>query len=215
MNSLFISKDILIRNTYRRDKWFRLAGAVILAALLAQIAVAYCLIGNGREKSALESRQQALQAENAAATKEKQSVAQLEKQAGELKGWGTILRNRLPSSAILALVEQTIPKELDLSKLELDTTLKTAVNLPAGAYAMPRLYRLTLNGEQKGDDPGATKRFAEALLAKLPPTSREVTHKLSRADPHGLAIFNLVLEVPADGNYFNLGLIKVQQAESL
>ena len=215
MKPLFVSKEILIKRTYRQDKGFRLAGAIAMVGLVAQLGVAFIAFRNAAQKSDLESKARILQAEFAAASNERQKLGALENQLVELNSWDPILRTRLPTSALLANIEQAIPADLVVSRLNLASTLPSRVKLKGGFYDMPKAYRLTIEGQQHGTNPDPIARFSQAILAKLPPGAKEVLKKLNEPDLKGLSQFRLIFELPADGNYYNLGITKIQQPESL
>ena len=215
MKPLFVSKEILVKRTYRQGLGFRVAGAAVMLALVAQLAVAFIAFRNAPLKSDLEYRQRLLQAESAVAAKELQKLGPLENQLAQLKIWEPILRTRLPAAALLSNIEQGIPPELVLSKVDLNATLRTPVKLEGGVYVMPKAYRLTIEGEQSGASPDPVTRFSQTILAKLPPESKELLKKVNEPDVHRISQFSLIFSIPADGNYYNLGLTKIQQPESL
>lgn len=215
MKPLFISKEILIKRAYRQDKGFRLAGALIVLALAAQVPVAFIAFRNTRGKNDLEFKARVLQSEFIKASDERRKLGVLENQLSELKAWDPILRRRFPTSALLANIEQAIPPEVVLSSLRLASTLHSIVKLKGGAYDMPSAYRLTIEGQQRGTDPDPTTRFSQAILAKTPPGSKVLLNKLNEADVKGVCQFELVFDLPANGNYYNLGITKIQQPEGL
>lgn len=214
MKPLFISRENIVKRAYRRSPSFRLAGGVVLAGLLLQIGFACKGIQLALEAGSLASANRALRYAVNTANNEKGKYAELETKLADIRSWGPILTNRLPVSAVLAAIEQTIPPQLVIRNLNIVAVQQTPVKLAAGVFLLPKTYRLQIEGEQqKGSDPGLVERFSASLLARMPANARQV--KSEQAGQREAQSFKLVLELPANGNYHNLGLNPSQGPETL
>jgi hypothetical protein len=216
MKPLFVSQDVVIKRAYRRNSWFRLAGGVVILGLLLQLGLAYQAAQLFFEGNSLASQNRGLAFSINEANQTRVKYADLEKRLAELHSWGPILADRLPASAVLAAVEQTIPAGVVISRLSLTAVQQKVVKLSSGVFMVPKTYRLLLEGEQvQGSDSGLIERFSRALLAKMPSNSRQVSRQEGTEPKAQFAAFKLVLELPANGNYHGLGLSPVQQPENL
>jgi hypothetical protein len=212
MRPLFVSKENIIKRAYRRDRSFKLAGGVVLAGLILQLGFAYEAIRLGLEADAIASANRTVSYSIKTANDQLTKYAELERKLADIHSWAPILRNRLPVSALLGAIEQTIPPELVISRLDIRAVQHTPLKLAEGVYMLPKTYRLTIEGQRhNGADPGLVARFSAALLARMPANSRELSEQASQDQP----FFTLALELPANGNYHNLGLNPVLQSESL
>jgi hypothetical protein len=215
MKPLFISRENIIKRAYRRAPSFKLAGGVVLAGLLLNIGFAFAAIRLAMEGGSLASVNRALRYSIKTANDEKAKYADLENKLADIHSWGPILTNRLPVSAVLAAIEQTIPPQLVISNLSIAAVQQTPVKLASGVFMLPRTYRLQIEGErQNGSDAGLVARFSASLLARMPANARQVEQKSEQAGKQA-SPFELVLELPANGNYHNLGLNPSEGPESL
>jgi hypothetical protein len=218
MRPLFISQENIIKRAYRRDRIFKLAGGVVIAALFLQLAFTYRLIQQTLTGSSLAGENRILSYSIRTANEARAKYAELEKKLADLHSWGPILTNRLPASAVLAAIEQAIPDGLVISRLSLKAVGQTAIKLSTGVFMLPRTYQLLVAGErQQGSDAGLTERFSRNLLAKMPSASRQLSQHAGAEGTGRPGTFQLVLELPANGNYHSLGLspVQLQQAENL
>jgi hypothetical protein len=215
MKPLFVSRDNIIKRAYRRSFAFKLAGAVVLAALVLQLGFAYKGIALMLEGDSLASVARGLRYSLKTANDERAKYADLERKLTDIHAWGPILRSRLPVSSVLAAIEQTIPPELVISHLSVAAVQETPLKLEAGVYMLPKTYRLEIEGEcQNGSDAGPVALFSEKLLARMPTSSHQVSRQSGETSQHQPS-FKLVLELPANGNYHSLGLNPIQGAENL
>jgi hypothetical protein len=216
MKPLFVSEDLIIKRAYRRDRWFKLAGGAVLLGLLVQLGLGYRAVQIIFQGNSLASQSRVLAYSVNEANQTRVKYADLERRLAELHSWGPILTNRLPTSAVLAAVEQTIPAGMVISHLSLTAAQQTAVRLSSGIFMVPKSYRLVLEGEEvRGGDSGLIERFSKSLLAKMPSNSRQVSRQEGAQPKQQLATFKLILDLPANGNYRGLGLNPVQEPENL
>ena len=216
MKPLFVSQENVIKRAYRRDRWFKLAGGVVVLGLLLQLGLAYQTVQLVFKGNSLASQSRILGYSITEANQTRVKYADLEKKLADLHSWGPILASRLPTSAVLAAVEQTIPAGIVISRLSLTAAQQTVVRLSSGVFMVPKTYRLLLEGEQaQSSDAGLIERFSRTLLAKMPSNSRQVSRQEGTEPKAQLGTFKLVLELAANGNYHGLGLNPVQQPENL
>ena len=216
MKPLFVSQENIIKRAYRRDRWFRLAGGVVILGLFLQLGAAYQAIQLTIQGNSLASQSRILGSAIASANQARMKYAELEKKLAELHSWGPILADRLPASAILAAIEQAIPDGLVISRLSLKAVRQTPIKLSTGVFMLPRTYQLLVGGErEQGSDAGLIERFSRNLLAKMPSASRQLGQHVGAEATGRPGTFQLVLELPANGNYHSLGLSPVQQPENL
>jgi len=214
MKPLFVSQENIIKRAYRRDRWFKLAGGVVIAGLFLQLAFAYRLIQQTLTGSSLASENRILSYAIHTANAARAKYADLEKKLADLHSWGPILTNRLPASAVLAAIEQAVPGGLVISHLSLKAVQQAPIKLSTGVFMLPRTYQLLVGGERaQGSDAALVERFSRSLLAKMPSSSRQLSQHVGPEETERLGTFQLVLELPANGNYHSLGLSPVQQPE--
>src|ERR1700745_1542609 len=108
MKDLFVSPERILLQRYKYERGFRVAGSLLLTAAFLQLPLAifgFWLWSRFQEQSAIQSqnRLQAadLQRQNANLYDVRQKLAQIQQ-------WGPILRNRIPSSAILSAIQKRI-----------------------------------------------------------------------------------------------------------
>jgi hypothetical protein len=142
MKPLFVSQENIIKRAYRRDRWFRLAGGVVILGLFLQLGAAYQAIQLTLQGNSLASQSRILGSAIASASQARMKYAELEKKLAELHSWGPILANRLPASAVLAAIEQAIPDGLVISRLSLKAVGQTPIKLSTGVFLLPRTYEL-------------------------------------------------------------------------
>ena len=75
----------------------------------------------------------------------------------------------MPASAVLGAVEQTIPREVVLSRIALEAANYRPVSLGSGSFRVPETYTITLEGEQKVPDPGVWEKFVSEILIEASP----------------------------------------------
>jgi hypothetical protein len=123
----------------------------------------------------------------------------------------------MPGSAVLGAVEQTIPQEVVLSRIAMEAANYRLVLLSPGSFRVPETYTITLEGSQKVQDPAVWEKFVRKFLSRLPPGSNLVTSIAASEGNSNGAILNCkaVLRAQANGNYFQLGVNKIDAEENL
>src|SRR6202035_5398188 len=134
----------LARQAYRYDRRYRLAALILIAAALLQVpfpAVLYYGKGIMEEQ---ESRRGLALRKQAQITEELGALKEPELQLRRIKSWEPILRGRMPGSAVLGSVEQTIPQDVVLSRIVMEAANYRSVLLSRGSFRVPQTYTITL-----------------------------------------------------------------------
>jgi hypothetical protein len=217
MNPFFVSEDRLARQAYRYDYRYRLAAFMLMATILLQVPfIAYMCYQRQIGQREGTRHGFALQ-KKAQMTADLDMLKETEVQLGQIKSWEPILRGRMPVSAVLGAIEQTIPREVALSRISLEAANYRQVSVYSGSFRVPENYTITLQGEQNVPDHGIWQKFITSLLSRLPPGSKVLTSLVDNDPNLKGAILNCkaVLMAQSNGNYFPLGLNKIDTEEDL
>lgn len=217
MQPFFVSEEKLARQAYRYDSRYRLAAFVLIAAILLQVPFLVVLYCQNRIREQEGSRRGFALEKQARITGELGGLKETEVQLGQIKSWEPILRGRMPASAVLGAIEQTIPRDVVLSRILLEAASYRLVLLGRGSFRVPETYAITLEGEQKIQDPGVWEKFIRKFLSRLPPGSIVVTSIAGNDGNSKSATLTCkaVLQAQANGNYFPLGVNKIDAEENL
>jgi hypothetical protein len=213
----FVSEEKLARQAYRYDGRYRLAAFLLIVTICLQLPFLVLLYYQNRIKVEEENRRGLVLQKETQLTAELGSLKETEAQLGQIKSWEPILRGRMPASAVLGAVERTIPREVVLSKIVLEATNYRPVLLGSGSFRVPQNYRITLEGEEKVPDSGVWEKFVQGFLLKLPPGSSVVTDFVGHDSNSRNAFLTCraVLQAEANGNYFPLGVNRIDTEENL
>jgi hypothetical protein len=213
----FVSEEKLARQAYRYDSRYRLAAFILMVAILLQAPFLTLLYYQNRLRDAEESRLGSALQKQAQLTGELNGLKETEVQLGQIRSWEPILRGRMPASAVLGAIEQTIPRDVVLSKIVMEATKYRAVVLGRGSFRVPESYSITLEGAQKIRDPAVWEQFIGKLLSRLPPGSTVETCVVGSDGNSKSPILTCkaLLQAQANGNYFPLGVNKVDAEENL
>lgn len=217
MQPFFVSEEKLARQAYRYDSRYRFAAFLLIVAIFLQVPFLVLLYYQNRIKEEEENRHGLALQKETQLTAELGSLKETETQLGQIKSWEPILRCRMPASAVLGAVEQTISREVVLSRIVLEATNYRPVLLGSGVFRVPQIYRITLEGEQKVPDPEVWEKFVGRFLSRLPPGSNLVTSFVGNDGNPRNAFWDCraVLQAEANGNYFPLGVNKIDTEENL
>jgi hypothetical protein len=215
MKHLLISPERILLQRYKYERGFRVAGFLLLITGFLQLSL--CVFGfvlgsRFHEQSAIQSQNRLratdLQSENTALHDVRQKLAQI-------RQWEPILRNRIPSSAILSAIQKGIPSDVVLDSIVIETTNYQAIPVIGGTYRVPQDYRLFLQVATKSGSVGAIDRFKDNLTEILPPGSEllRTTQLDKRSD--GLVATEIQYSIKPTGNYLSLGLTKISEPDSL
>jgi hypothetical protein len=215
MKHLLISPERILLQRYKYERGFRVAGFLLLITGFLQLSL--CVFGfvlgsRFHEQSAIQSQNRLratdLQSENTALHDVRQKLAQI-------RQWEPILRNRIPSGAILSAIQKGIPPDVVLDSIVIESANYQAVSVIGGTYRVPQDYKLSLQATAKLGSLGAIDRFKDNLRKILPPGSEllRTTSVDKRAD--GLVVSEIQYSIKPNGNYLSLGLTKISEPESL
>jgi hypothetical protein len=213
----FISEEKLARQAYRYDHRYRLAALVGMIALALQLPFLALFFYQTRVNEKEASRREFALQKRAQLTAELVSLKETEFQLNQITSWEPVLRARMPASAVIGAVEQTIPPEIVLSRFILEAANFRSVSLTAGSFRVPETYTIRLEGERKGADPEVWGKFVGKFLSRLPPGSNVVTSSVENdRDPKNAnQTCKALLKAQANGNYFPLGVNKIDTEENL
>ena len=217
MQAFFVSEEKLAKQAYRYDLRYRLAASMLILASLLQVPFLVLLCYQKRIMEEQDSRRGLALQKQTQVSGELGALKETELQLRQIKSWEPILRGRMPGSAVLGAVEQTIPKDVVLSRIVIEAANYRLVPLSPGSFRVPEAYTITLEGAQKVQDPAVWERFVQKFLSRLPPGSNLVTMNVTNDGNSNGAILNCkaVLRAQANGNYFPLGVHKLDAEENL
>jgi hypothetical protein len=213
----FVSEEKLARQAYRYDSRYRLAAFILMVAIFLQAPFLALLYYQNRIKNREESRRGAALQEQAQLSVELNGLKETEVQLGQIRSWEPVLRGRMPTSAVLGAVEQTIPRDVVLSRIVIEATKCRAVPLGHSSFQVPETYSITLEGAQKVREPAVWQQFVEKFLSRLPPGSTLEKSVVGSDENSKSAILTCkaLLQAQANGNYFPLGVNKIDAEENL
>jgi hypothetical protein len=217
VEAFFVSEEKLARQAYRYDSRYRLAAFILMVDILFQAPFLALLYYQNRIKDREESRRASALQEQAQLSGDLNGLKETEVQLGQIRSWEPILRGRMPTSAVVAAVEQTIPRDVVLSRIVMEVTKYRAVLLGHGSFRVPETYSITLEGAQRVRDPAVWQQFIGKFLSRLPPGSTVETSVVGSDGNSNSAILicKALLQAQANGNYFPLGVNKIDAEENL
>jgi hypothetical protein len=215
MKHLFVSSERVLLQRYKHDRAFRAVGTLLLALALLQLPLGvsgFSLWRRFQEQSALQSqsriRAEDLQSQNA-------NLRDLRQKLGQIRQWEPILRNRIPSSAILSAIQKGIPSDVVLDSVIVETNNYQVVPVAGGIYRVPQDYTVLLQATAKPGSDDATNRFKNSLANMLPPGSELLRTSQLDKRSDGLVPIQLQYSIKPTGNYLSLGLTKISEPDSL
>jgi hypothetical protein len=213
MKPHLISTEVLARQVYRYSRAYRLAAFVLFSFLILQVPAVVCLIYERQVGQERRTRAGQLAADAARIVSDRRALADTEKKLKRIEDLATVLRARLPISAVLGKIEQLASQDLALSQIVIDAGEFQPVQIETSLFQVPRQINVVIKGEQPAQGGDAYKRLAEKLLESLPPGSKIADASLANNQP--FKTFRLVLSAPTNGNYFGLGVTKISAQNSL
>jgi hypothetical protein len=215
MKHLFISQERILLQRYKHDRVFRVAGSLLLATTFLQLPLVifeFVLWNRFQAESTVQSqnrnRTADLQSQNT-------KLREVRQKLGQIQQWEPILRNRIPSGAILSAIQKGIPSDVVLDSILVETGDYQAIPTVGGTYRVPRNYMLLLQATAKSGSEGAVDRFKESLAKLLPPGSELLRTLQLDQRPDGLFPIQIQYSIKPTGNYFSLGLTKISEPGSL
>jgi hypothetical protein len=215
MKHLFISQERILLQRYKHDRVFRVAGSLLLATTFLQLPVGifgFFLWNRFQAESTVQSQNR-----NRTADLQSQNtmLREVRQKLGQIRQWEPILRNRIPSGAILSAIQKGIPSDVALDSILVETGHYQAIPTVGGTYRVPQDYMLLLQATAKPGSEGAVDRFKESLAKLLPPGSELLRTLQLDQRPDGLFPIQIQYSIKPTGNYLSLGLTKISEPDSL
>jgi hypothetical protein len=215
MKHLFVSEERLIQQQYRRGIIFRLAGALILFATFLQLPALLLAGLSWKRHHDEESTRNKLRAEVNNLQQANMPLNDVRRKLDQIRQWEPILRNRLPISALLHAIENSMPANAVLDSIAIESEQFERVPVPGGVFRVPGSYRLVLQGLERLGEGDAAQTLAEAFQKCLPARSELVHTDRSEKRADGFVQFALQYSIKPDGNYFGLGVRKISELDTL
>ncbi len=210
MQPFFISPENLAKQAYRYDSRYRVAALALIVAVGLQVPSGLFLIYENRVKVEEENRQEIALRKKTKLAADLLALKETESQLDQIKSWEPILRGRMPVSAVIGAVEQTIPPEIALSRIAVEAGGYHPVPISSGIFRVPESYRVTLEGALNSGNARIWQDFINQLLGRLPPGSSVISCVTCAAkESRTSMICKATLQAEANGNYFPLGVNKI------
>jgi len=214
MKNLFLSPERIILRSYQRELVFRAVGLIILITAFLQLPILVFAFFAWRDyETETDRKGQLLVTENALQSK-LAAFKDTRQKLGQIQQWEPIIRGRLPCSAVLAAIEQTVPEDAVLERISLEAAKFQAFPVVGGTYRVPEIYTLSLQGSLKFGHAEELEAFTNELKKKLPAGSQVVRSKLLEGTEN-LVPFLLVYSIAPAGNYSALGVQRIADPDRL
>jgi hypothetical protein len=214
MKNLFLSPERIILRSYQRELIFRGVGLIVLITTFLQLPILVFAFFAWRDYQAETDRKgQLLATENDLQSK-LAAFKDTRQKLGQIQQWEPIIRGRLPCSAVLAAIEQTLPEDAVLERISLEAAKFQALPVVGGTYRVPEIYTLSLQGSLKFGRAEELEAFTNELKKRLPAGSQVVRSKLLEGTEN-LVPFLLVYSIAPAGNYSALGVQRIADPDRL
>ena len=124
----------------------------------------------------------------------------------------------MPASAVLGAVERTIPRDVVLSRIVLEATNYRLVLLGSGSFRVPQTYTITLGRRAEGPGSRSLGKVRSQILIEAP-SGKQCGDWIRRPTTEMRRMLSLtckaVLQAQANGNYFPLGVNRIDTEENL
>ena len=214
MKNLFLSPERIVLRSYQRELIFRVVGLIVLVTALLQLPVLFFAFTIWRDYQAQTDKKGQL----VAASNELQirlvSLKDTRQKLSQIQQWEPIIRGRLPCSAVLAAIEQTVPANAVLEKIGIESSRYQALPVAGGTYRVPELYTLSIQGSLKFGHAEELEAFTDELKKHLPVGAQVLRSKLLEGT-ESLVPFLLVYSITPAGNYSALGVQRIADPDRL
>jgi hypothetical protein len=214
MKNLFLSPERIIRRSYQREPVFRAVGLVLLVAGLLQLPVLFFAFTSWQDYQARTDKKVQLMAAENELQSRLVALKDTRQQLSQIQQWEPIIRGRLPCSAVLAAIEQTVPADAVLEKVTLESSRYQALPVAGGTYRVPEVYTLSIQGSLKFGHAEELETFTNELKKHLPAGAQIVRSKLLEGT-ESLVPFLLVYSITPAGNYSALGVQRIADPDRL
>ena len=214
MKNLFLSPERIVLRSYQRELIFRVVGLIVLVTGLLQLPALFFAFTTWRDYQALTDKKGQL----VAAANELQTrlvaLKDIRQKLSQIQQWEPIIRGRLPCSAVLAAIEQTVPADAVLEKIGIESSRYQALPVAGGTYRVPELYTLSIQGSLKFGHADELEAFTNELKKRLPVGAQVLRSKLLEGT-ESLVPFLLVYSITPAGNYSALGVQRIADPDRL
>jgi hypothetical protein len=215
VKNLFISPERVAVQNYRTGFPFRLAAAIIFTGTLLQVPLLLSGVLTWRRYQDARDRREILRAETANLQAQLTPLQETKRKLQQIHQWEPIFKARLPVSAILGVVEKSIPEQAVLGSISIEADQFDRVPVKGGVYRVPTNYRLVLQGETRPEQSEAVQVFSETLLRHLPPGSEEIRDERQPRTTGSFNLFVLQYSIKPNGNYFGMGVQRLADPDPL
>src|SRR3984885_5157823 len=214
MKNLFLSPERIILRSYQRELIFRAVGLLVLITAFLQVPILVFAFSAWRDYQAETDRKgQLLATENDVQSK-LAAFKDTRQKLSQIQQWEPSIRGRLPCSAVLAAIEQTVPADAVLEKVTLESSRYQALPVAGGTYRVPEVYTLSIQGSLKFGHAEELETFTNRLKKHLPAGAQIVRSKLLEGT-ESLVPFLLVYSITPAGNYSTLGVQRIADPDRL
>ncbi|HEX6566421.1 MAG TPA: hypothetical protein VF020_19165 [Chthoniobacterales bacterium] len=214
MKNLFLSPEKIVLRSYQRELVFRAVGLIVLVTGLLQLPILFFAFTTWQNYQTLTDKKvQLVAAANELQTK-LVAFKDTRQKLSQIQQWEPIIRGRLPCSAVLAAIEQTVPTDAVLEKIGIESSRYQALPVAGGTYRVPELYTLSIQGSLKFGHAEELEAFAKELKKHLPAGSQVLRSRLLEG-AEGLVPFHLVYSIMPAGNYSTLGVQRIADPDRL
>lgn len=214
MKNLFLSPERIVLRSYQRELVFRGVGLIVLITGLIQLPILFFGFTIWRDQKARIDRQAQLLTAESELKNRLVAFKDTRQKLSQIQQWEPILRGRLPCSAVLAAIEQTVPADAVLEKIAIESSRYQALPVAGGTYRVPELYTLSIQGSLKFGHAEKLESFTNELKKRLPVGSQVVRSKLLEGT-ESLVPFLLVYSIVPAGNYSALGVQRIADPDRL
>jgi hypothetical protein len=214
MKNLFLSPERIVLRSYQRELIFRGVGLIVLIIGLIQLPVLFFGLTIWRDQKTRIDRQTQLLTAESELKNRLVAFKDTRQKLSQIQQWEPILRGRLPCSAVLAAIEQTVPADAVLEKIAIESSRYQALPVAGGTYRVPELCTLSIQGSLKFGHAEELESFTNELKKRLPVGSQVVRSKLLEGT-ESLVPFLLVCSILPAGNYSALGVQRIADPDRL
>ncbi len=215
MKFLFVSPEKAIRHRYQRGPLYRVAGALVLAFVGCQIPLVFSGVLIWQKQSDQSARRAGLLLQADELERQNGSLRELRQQLTQIRQWEPILRRRVPVSALLGLIETTIPDNVVIGSIAIEADQYDRVEVIGGTYRIPTNYSVLVQGKARKAAVDPVQTFTDRLQKRLPAGTELVRVEHLENQPGEVVPFVLQYSLKPGGNYFGLGLTKISDRNSL
>jgi hypothetical protein len=215
VKNLFVSSDRVAVQNYRTGLPFRVAATVIFAGMLLQMPLIVSGVMMWRRYQGAQDQREMLRAETDNLQAKLAPLQETKRKLQQIHQWEPIFKGRLPVSAILSVVEKSIPEQAVLGSISIEADQFDRVPVNGGVYRVPANYRLVLQGETRPEQGEAVQMLSEALLRHLPPGSEEIRNERQPRTAGNFNLFVLQYSIKPNGNYFGMGVQRLADPDPL